>query len=155
MATSFPYHHLLDSGYCKIPVPTYCSAPRHDGPGYTTTPTLISFQAHLLLQPPGPRRMLQKFEQHVSDTCMIEHLRYIKSKTISTDGSLSLIGQGPFGWMLTDAKGQQLVTSSGPADGPANQASSTRSELHGFAAPLEYIHQLSRYYSMRPKVQYE
>jgi hypothetical protein len=118
-------------------------------------PTLISFQAHLLLQPPGPRRLLQKFEQHVSDTCMIEHLRSIKSKTISTDGSLSLIGQGPFGWMLTDAKGQQLVTGSGPADGPANQASSTRSELHGFAAPLEYIHQLSRYYSMRPKGQYE
>ena len=25
----------------------------------------------------------------------------------------------------------------------------------GFAAPLEYIHQLSRYYSMRPKVQWE
>ena len=47
--------------------------------------------------------------------------------------------------MLTDAQGQQLVTGSGPVDGPVTQASSTRSELDGFAAPLEYIHQLSRY----------
>jgi ribonuclease HI len=86
---------------------------------------------------------------------MIELLRSIKSKTISTDGGLSLIGQGTFKWMLTDAKGKQLVIGSGPADGPATQASSTRSELHGFAAPLEYIHQLSRYYSMRPKGEYE
>ena len=46
------------------------------------TPTPISFEAHLLLQPPGPRRLLQKFDQHVSDTCMIEHMRSIKSKTI-------------------------------------------------------------------------
>ena len=52
-------------------------------------PTPISFAAHLLLQPPGPRRLLQKFDQHVSDTCMIEHLRFIKSKTISTDGGLT------------------------------------------------------------------
>jgi hypothetical protein len=65
------------------------------------TPTPISFAAHLLLQPPGPRRLLQKFDQHVSNTCMIEHLRFIKSKTISTDGGLSLIGQGTFGWVLT------------------------------------------------------
>jgi hypothetical protein len=86
---------------------------------------------------------------------MIERLRSIKSKTISTDGGLSLIGQGTFGWMLTDAKGKQLVTGSGPVDGPATQASSTRSELHGFAAPLEYTHQLSRYYSMRPKGEYD
>ena len=80
------------------------------------TPTPISFAAHLLLQPPGPRRLLQKFDQHVSDTCMIEHLRSIKSKTISTDGGLSLIGQGTFGWILTDAKGKQLVTGSGPVE---------------------------------------
>ena len=73
-------------------------------------PTPISFAAHLLLQPPGPRRLLQKFDQHVSDTCMIEHLRFIKSKTISTDGGLSLIGQGTFGWILTDAQGKTLVT---------------------------------------------
>jgi ribonuclease HI len=59
--------------------------------------------------------------------------------------------------MLTDAskKGKQLVTGSGPVNGPATQASSTRSELHGFAAPLEYIHQLTRYYSMRPKGEYK
>jgi hypothetical protein len=69
---------------------------------------------------------------------MIAHLRSIESKTNSTDGGLSLIGQGTFGWMLTDAQGKKLVTGSGPADGPADQASSTRSELHGFAAPLEY-----------------
>ena len=118
-------------------------------------PTPISFQAHLLFQSPGPRRLLQKFEQHVSNTCIIEHLRSIKSKTISTDGGPSLIGQGTFGWMLTGAQGQKFVTGSGRVDGPATQASSTRSELHGFAAPLEYIHQLSRYYSMRPKGQYE
>jgi hypothetical protein len=86
---------------------------------------------------------------------MIEHLRSIKSKTISTDGGLSLIGQGSFGWVLTDAKGKQLVTGSGPVDGPATQVSSTRSELHDFVASLEYIHQLSRYYSMQPKGEYE
>jgi hypothetical protein len=79
---------------------------------------------------------------------MIEHLRSIRSKTISTDGGLSLIGQGNFRWMLTDAKGKQLDAGSGPVDGPATQASSTRSELHGFA-------QLARYYSMRPKGEYE
>jgi hypothetical protein len=60
-----------------------------------------------------------------------------------------------FGWMLTYAKGKQLVTGSGPVHGPATQASSTRSELHGFAATLEYMHQLSRYCSMRPKSEYE
>ena len=116
------------------------------------TPTPILYAAHLLLQPPGPRRLLQKFDQHVAYTCMIEHLYSIKSKTISTDSGLSLIGQGTFGWMSTDAQGKKLVTGSGPIDGPADQASSTCSELHGFATPLEYIHQLARYYSMRLKV---
>jgi hypothetical protein len=86
---------------------------------------------------------------------MIEHLCSIKSKTISSDSGLSLIGQDTFGWMLTDAKEKKLVTGSGPVDGPADQVSSTRSELHGFAAPLEYIHQLARYYSMRLKGEYE
>jgi hypothetical protein len=119
-------------------------------------PIPTSFAAHLLLQPPGPRWLLQKFDQHVSDTCMIEHLRSIKSKTISTDSGRSLIGQGTFEqWMLTDAQGKTLVTGSGPVDGPADQASSTRSELHGFAAPLEYIHQLARCYSMRLKGEFE
>ena len=32
------------------------------------TPTPISFAAHLLLQPPGPRRLLQKFDQSMSQT---------------------------------------------------------------------------------------
>ena len=57
--------------------------------------------------------------------------------------------------MLTDAQRQRLVTGAGPIDGLVTQASSTRSKLHGFAPPLEYIHQLSRYYLMRPKDQYE
>ena len=61
---------------------------------------------------------------------MIENLHSIKSKTLSTDGILSLIGQGTFGWMLTDSKGKQLVTGSGLVDGPAT-------------------------YSMRPKGDYE
>ena len=78
------------------------------------TPTSISFVAHLLLQPPGPRRLLQKFDQHVSDTCMIEHLRSIKSRTISTNVGLSLIGQGTFGRMLTDAKRTQSPYLEGP-----------------------------------------
>ena len=34
---------------------------------------------------------------------MVEHLRSLMSKTIFTDGGLSLLGQGKFGWMLTDA----------------------------------------------------
>jgi hypothetical protein len=86
---------------------------------------------------------------------MIEHLHSIKSKTISAHGGLSLIGQGTFGWMLTDAQGKKLATDSGHLDGPATQASSARSELHGFAAPLKYIHQLARYYSMRLKGEFE
>jgi hypothetical protein len=86
---------------------------------------------------------------------MIEHLCSIKSKIISIDGGHSLISQGTFGWMLTDAQGKKLVTGSGPVDGPVDQASSTRGELHGFAVPLEYIHQLARYYSMRLKGEFE
>ena len=54
-----------------------------------------------------------------------------------------------------ERQGKKLVTGSGPVDGPADQSSSTRSELHGFAAPLEYIHQLARYYSMRLKGEFE
>ena len=57
--------------------------------------------------------------------------------------------------MLTDAQGQQLVGGAGPVDGPATKACSIRSELHGFAASLDYIHQLARYYSMSPKVLYQ
>ena len=68
---------------------------------------------------------------------MIEHPWSKKSKTISTDGDLSLIGQGTFGGMLTEAQWQQLVRGAGPIDGPATQASSIRSEFHGFAASLE------------------
>jgi len=71
---------------------------------------------------------------------MIEHLQSIKSKTISTDGGLSLIGQATFGWMLTNAQGQRLVPDVGPVDGPATKASFTSSDLNGFAAPFEYIH---------------
>jgi hypothetical protein len=51
--------------------------------------------------------------------------------------------------------GKKLITGSGPVDGPVDQASSTRSELHGFAAPLEYIHHLARYYSMQLKGEFE
>jgi ribonuclease HI len=154
--TSLLYYHLFDSGYYHLPASTLCNVPWHDGQGRPTTshPYLVHGSL-LLLQPPGTRRLLQHFEQHVSDTCMIKHLRSIKSKTISSDGGISLIGQGTFGWMLTDAQGQKLVTGAGPVDGPAAQASSTRSELHGFAAPLKYIHQLACFYSMRAKGLYE
>ena len=58
--------------------------------------------------------------------------------------------------MLTDANGQQLAIGAGPIDGPVNQASSIRSELHGrVAAALEHMHQFARYCSMRPKGLYE
>ena len=47
------------------------------------------------------------------------------------------------------------MAGSSPVDGSATQVSSTHSELHGFAAPLEYIHQLARYYSTQLKGEYE
>jgi hypothetical protein len=67
---------------------------------------------------------------------MIKHLWSKKSKAISTDGGLSLIGQGTVGGMLTDAQWQQLVRGAGPIDGLATQASSIRSKFYGFAARL-------------------
>jgi hypothetical protein len=52
--------------------------------------------------------------------------------------------------------GKEIITGSGPVDGPADQASSPHSELHGFTTPLEYIHQLVvRYYLMRLKGEFE
>ena len=41
--------------------------------------------------------------------------------------------------MLMDAQGQRLVTGAGRVDSPATQASSTSSELHGFAANVRSL----------------
>jgi hypothetical protein len=139
VVTSLLYHHFFD---CHLPVPTLCNVQWHDGQGYTTASHTYLVQGSLVASTPGTRRLLQHFEQHVSEKiCMIlEHLQSIKSKTISTDGGLSLIGQATFGWMLTNAQGQRLVPDVGPVDGPATKASFTSSDLNGFAAPFEYIH---------------
>jgi hypothetical protein len=63
-------HDLLDSGAATVsslyPLIAVSRGTTVQVPPPTPIPT--SFAAHLLFQPPGPRRLLQKFDQHVSDT---------------------------------------------------------------------------------------
>ena len=49
------YHHLLDAGYCQLPVLTYCSVPRHDGSGYTTNPHTYLVRGSLAASIPWPQ----------------------------------------------------------------------------------------------------
>jgi hypothetical protein len=98
VATNFPYHQIFDSGYCQLPVPAFCSVPQHDGPGYTTNPPHLS-RSRLIccFNPLAPGNCCSTLN-YVSDTCMMEPLRSIKSKTISTDGGTSaLLAKAPLG----------------------------------------------------------
>ena len=74
------------------------------------------------LAPGGCCRSLTNMSQtHVwSSTCVLS-----SPKQFKPDGGLSFIGQGTFGWMLTDAKGTPLVTDSGPVDGSATHSLSS------------------------------
>jgi hypothetical protein len=65
----------------------------------------------------------------------------------ATDGSLKH-GMGTFGWKIIDGYLQELFEGAGPVDSITELASSTRSELYGIGAILEFLHRFSKYHQI-------
>jgi hypothetical protein len=72
---------------------------------------------------------------------------------IVTDGGLKH-QNATFGWNIILPDRMTLFQGSGPADGPTESESSTRSELFGFAAPMLIIVQLSKWWGLKHRCKF-
>jgi hypothetical protein len=85
--------------------------------------------------PRHQRRLLSHVRQVATDDTMQQIDSQAPALTISSDGGLK--GHlGTFGWQLSTNDNVVLYEGAGPVDGPYDSASSTRSELAGYVAPL-------------------
>ena len=106
--------------------------------------TLSSFLAAI---PPFFRRLLHHHVQIASDKILWRAFRSKSRLEIVTDGSLAT-NIGTFGWRLLRPPDTILFEGTGPVDGPIELATSTRSELGGFAAPLLLVAAISRFWGL-------
>ena len=81
------------------------------------------------------RRLLSHVKQCVPADTVWKACRKKLYLTIASDGGLK-DRQGTFGWTLSTPSNEVLYEGAGPIDGPSDVASSTRSEIGGYAAPL-------------------
>ncbi len=102
---------------------------------------------YLKTLPRTQRRMVSNVEQVATDVQVWRAFRSRERLHIASDGGLH--GNfGTFGWVLATSK-NILFKCVGPVDGPFDTASSTRSELCGFASSLLFIAAVSRNWGLR------
>jgi ribonuclease HI len=105
---------------------------------------LFSFLASL---PKRQRRLMDQLEQWATDDQVWRAFRSRKRISIATDGGLAQ-KQGTHGWVISLGT-RTLFQCAGPADGPVGTASSTRSELCGYASAVTFLHNLSKILGIR------
>jgi hypothetical protein len=100
------------------------------------------------------RRLLSHYDQCATDLEVWRAFRDKRSRLeIVTDGSLA-DGIGTFGWRLLRPPTLVLFQGSGPVNGPIELATSTRSELGGFAAPLLLVAAISKFWGLRHRCKF-
>jgi hypothetical protein len=99
------------------------------------------------------RRMLNHVKQNVSDVEAWEACNTEDPLTFATDGGLKGT-RGTFGWIISSSTKVVLFEGAGPVDGPFDSASSTRSELGGFAAVLLFYQVLRSQWASLPPCTY-
>ena len=106
--------------------------------------------------PQWHKRLLKNFRQTASDLQVWRAFRARRRLTIASDGGLK-DRIATFGWKIVSNKGIgiendiSLFEGSGPADGPFDISSSTRSELGGLLAPLLLCASLAAHWGLRHK----
>ena len=93
------------------------------------------------------RRFLSHYEQTASNKVVWRAFRSRRQLEIVTEGSLATT-TGTFGWRLISPLSDTLFQGSGPVDGPYDLATSTRSELGGYVAPLLLTAALLRFWGL-------
>ena len=85
--------------------------------------------------PKFQRRMLMHVKQHVTDDQAWQACNTEAALTFASDGGQK-DQQGTFGWLISSSTNEVLYEGAGPVNGLHDSASSTRSELGGYAAVL-------------------
>jgi hypothetical protein len=107
----------------------------------TSYPSPSTFRDYLATLPTITQRLLTQFEfVPGGEQCLRECLATNRRLRAASDGSLDPIAElSSFGWQLL-GNGNVLVRGAGPVDGVPDLLSSTRTELFGISAVLEFIH---------------
>jgi hypothetical protein len=120
-----------------------------------TNPSLvpkISLTALISKLPPSQRRLLDSLTQVAPDENIWKVFRSCTRVNIASDGGLR-DKFGTFGWTIS-TNTETLFTCSGPVDGSKDTASSTRSELCGYASALLLISTLAKVWRRRHRCKF-
>jgi hypothetical protein len=97
---------------------------------------------------PNQKRLLSHVKQCATADEIWKACRKRHRITIASDGGLKG-NRSTFGWTISTPSNTVLLEGAGPMDGPYNVASSTRSEIGGFTAPLLILTLLSQMWGMQ------
>ena len=102
---------------------------------------LQSFDEYIETLPEFSQRLLRQVDFVPGRECLMSN-RKLRS---GSDGSLDQETElASFGWLIL-GNGNILVRGAGPVDGVPDLLSSTRAELFGIAAKIEFLYQFCRY----------
>ena len=113
-----------------------------------------SLQHFLKAIPRFYNRLLSFHQQKVTDVEVWRAFRARRRLEIISDGSLANQTLGTFGWKIVTTKDTIFYQGTGLVDGPPETASSTRTELGGYAAPLLLFAAIARFWGLKHKCRY-
>ena len=145
------WKRYLRSSFLRY-VPYWITDPRIGvAPTLPTTseqqPPVSTLEEHLLRLPKSHQRLLDGFHQLATDRQIWKAFRSRRRIHFATDGGLHA-QRGTHGWVIATGR-KTLFQCAGPVDGPLATASSTRSELAGYASALILIRALSDFWGLR------
>ena len=145
------WKRFIRSSYLRY-VPYWTADPRVGMPtSVQDDPRLLDvaadFPNHLARLPQQHRRLLDGFQQLATDLQVWKAFRSRRRLHFATDGGLHA-QKGTHGWVISTGT-KILFQCAGPVDGPRDTASSTRSELGGYASALLLIRALYRFWGLR------
>lgn len=142
------WNRFIKSSYLRY-IPFWISAPTLgvsntpcSSPMSEATNTSVSIKDHIKHLPRTERRMVEALELISDKPSGVDFFQSKKLVTIASDGGLQGT-QGTFGWVVA-RKSKVVLRCSGPVDGSRDTASSTRSELWGYASSLLSLALVSR-----------
>ena len=145
------WKRFLVSSYLRY-LPFWVTPPGLSTPQSIPSPSVPptshqTFAAYLATLPRFQRRLLDGYQQIGTDRQLLNALRSKARLSLASDGGLSG-AKGTHGWVLSNGS-DIILQCSGPVDGPADTASSTRSELAGCASALLLLVSLTRYWGLK------
>jgi ribonuclease HI len=145
------WKRFLVSSYLRyLPLrvtPPGLSTPQSPPPPSVPPTSHQTFAAYLATLPRFQRRLIDGYQQTGTDGQLLRALRSRAHLPLASDGGLSG-AQGTHGWVLSNGS-DIILQCSGPVDGPADTASSTRSELAGCTSALLLLVSLTRFWGLK------